>query len=146
MGASQGPADLLPLHEPAADNLIDGRFDERRADRFPLPSSFAKVRDEFAIVAYIGLKLGNARGNLFRCCAMRLNQTQVHCQVAQPLERLLGVAVPQQMVDTLQPLRYIGSGLWPLSLQRLGLLLQNRQPHRDVEPVDQMLAERRSEE
>ena len=53
MGASQGPAHPLLFHEPAADDLVDGRFDERRADRFPLPSSFAKVRDEFADVADI---------------------------------------------------------------------------------------------
>src|ERR1035437_3262471 len=114
MGASQGPAHLLLLHEPAADHLVDGRFDERRADRFPLPSSFAEVRDESAVVADVSLKLGYARGNLLRRGAARLNQAQVHYQVAQPLEHLLGVAVPEQMLHAFQPLRNISAGLWPL--------------------------------
>src|SRR5271165_893966 len=36
------------------------------------------------------------------------------------------------MLDALQALRYISAGLWPLLLQCLCLLLQDRQPHGDV--------------
>src|SRR6266853_5265280 len=46
------------------------------------------------------------------------------------------------MLDALQLLRYISAGLWPLLLQCLCLLLQHRQPHGDVKPIDQMLAKR----
>src|SRR5271157_1482694 len=46
------------------------------------------------------------------------------------------------MLDALQALRYISAGLWPLLLQCLCLLLQDRQPHGDVKPIDQMLAKR----
>ena len=57
-----------------------------------------------------------------------------------PLEGFLGVPVPKQMLDALQALGYLGAGLWPLLLQGLCLLLQHRQPHGDVKPIDQMLA------
>jgi len=63
---------------------------------------------------------------------MRLDQTQVDQQVAQPLKGFLGVPVPEQVLDALQLLRCLSAGLGPLFLQRLNLLLQNRQPHRDV--------------
>src|SRR5260370_20506095 len=46
------------------------------------------------------------------------------------------------MLDALQLLRYLSAGLWPLLLQCLCLLLQHRQPHGDVKPIDQMLAKR----
>src|ERR1035437_8183810 len=46
------------------------------------------------------------------------------------------------MLDALQLLRYFGAGFWPLLLQSLCLLLQDRQPHGDVEPIEKMLAER----
>src|ERR1035437_7375025 len=46
------------------------------------------------------------------------------------------------MLDALQLLRYFGAGFWPLLLQALCLLLQDRQPHGDVEPIEKMLAER----
>src|ERR1700680_4192369 len=46
------------------------------------------------------------------------------------------------MLHALQLLRYFSAGLWPLLLQGLCLLLQHRQPHGDVKPIDQMLAER----
>ena len=57
-------------------------------------SPFAKVRDEFAVVADIGLKLGNARGS-FLPLRNALESNLVRCQVAQPLECFLGSAVPQ---------------------------------------------------
>src|ERR1017187_1355460 len=46
------------------------------------------------------------------------------------------------MLDALQLLRYVGAGFWPLLLQSLCLLLQDRQPHGDVKPIEEMLAER----
>ncbi len=83
-----------------------------------------------------------AVGNLLRSGRTGLNQTQLHQQVAEPLEGFLRVPVPQQMLHAVQTLRYISSGLWLFFLQCLCLLLQHSQPHRDVEPVDQMFAER----
>src|ERR1700681_2588935 len=44
------------------------------------------------------------------------------------------------MLDALQALGHLSAGLWPRLLQDLCLLLQHRQPHGDVKPIDQMLA------
>jgi hypothetical protein len=46
------------------------------------------------------------------------------------------------MLDALQLLRDIGAGFRPLLLKSFCLMLQDRQPHRDVKPIQQMLAER----
>src|SRR5215471_13282991 len=43
MRSFQRPAHLLLLDEPAAHHLVDRRFYERRADRFPLPVSLPVV-------------------------------------------------------------------------------------------------------
>jgi hypothetical protein len=67
---------------------------------------------------------------------MRSRSIEVH----QAIQRLLRVAVPEQVFDALDLLRRRGASLFLFSAERLRLLLQNRQPHRDVEPVDQMLA------
>ena len=48
--------------------------------------------------------------------------------------------MPQEMLDAFQPLRYVGTHRRPLLLEALGLLLKHRQPHGDVEPVEQMFA------
>jgi hypothetical protein len=73
---------------------------------------------------------------------VHLNQAQFHDEVAHTLQCFLGVAVPQEMLHALQALRYVGPGFWTLRLQALGLLLQHCQPHRDVEPIDPVFAER----
>jgi len=44
------------------------------------------------------------------------------------------------MFDAFQLLGNRGRALWLLFLERLGLLLQDGQPHRNVEPVDHMFA------
>jgi len=69
---------------------------------------------------------------------MRLDQAQLHGQTGHPFECFLGVPVPEQMFHALQFLRYVSTGPGPLVLQCLGLLLQNCQPHGDVEPIDQV--------
>src|SRR5665213_197597 len=46
------------------------------------------------------------------------------------------------MLDALQLLRDVGASLRPLLLKSFCLLLQDSQPHRDVKPIQQMLAER----
>jgi hypothetical protein len=52
--------------------------------------------------------------------------------------------MPEQMLHAFQLFGYRCSGLLlaRFALQRLGLLLQNRQPHRDVKPVYSVLAAR----
>jgi hypothetical protein len=54
---------------------------------------------------------------------MRLDQTQVHNQLDQPIKSLLGVPVPKQVFHALQPLGDIRAGLWPLFFQCFDLLL-----------------------
>src|SRR5580692_6840648 len=49
------------------------------------------------------------------------------------------------MLHALQALGYLSAGLWPFLLQGLCLLLQHRQPHGNVKPIDQMLAKDRRE-
>ena len=51
MGTPQRPLHLLLLDEAPADDLIDHRFYERRADGFPLPPTLAEVGNELAVVA-----------------------------------------------------------------------------------------------
>jgi len=65
-------------------------------------------------------------------------RSRFHEQVRQAIQRLLNVAVPQQVLHALHLLRCRSANLWPFFLQRLGLLLQHRQPHGDVKPVDHM--------
>ena len=54
MRSPQRPLHLLLLYEPAADDLVDGRFHERRADRFSLPIPLTVVGDRFLVMADIG--------------------------------------------------------------------------------------------
>ena len=65
MGTPQSPLHLLLLDEASADHLIDGRFYERGADGFALPSALAEVGNELAVVADVGLEFSNTIGNLF---------------------------------------------------------------------------------
>ena len=44
--------------------LVDGRFNERCADRFPLPTPLAKIRNVLAVVADVDLELPQSVGNL----------------------------------------------------------------------------------
>ena len=73
---------------------------------------------------------------------MRLDQTQINKQASNPLKRFRSVSVPEKMLDAPQLLRDVGASFWPLLLKSFRLLLQDRQPHRDVKPIQQMLAER----
>ena len=57
MGAPQRPLHLLFLDEPSTHYLVDRRLHECRADRFPLPSPLAEVRNELTIIADVCLKL-----------------------------------------------------------------------------------------
>jgi len=47
----------LLLDEPSANDLIDRRFDEGRADRLALPVPLAEVRDEVLVVPNAGKKI-----------------------------------------------------------------------------------------
>ena len=49
--------------------------------------------------------------------------------------------MPKEVLDTLQLLRDVGASFRPLLLKPFCLLLEDRQPHCDVKPVQQMLAE-----
>jgi hypothetical protein len=51
MGPAQRSLHLLFLDESSADHLVDRRLHECRANRFPLPSTLAEVRDELAVIA-----------------------------------------------------------------------------------------------
>src|SRR5664280_2475132 len=73
---------------------------------------------------------------------MRLDQAQIKRQASNPLKRFRSVSVPEKMLDALQLLRDVGASLRPLLLKSFCLLLQDSQPHRDVKPIQQMLAER----
>jgi hypothetical protein len=55
-----------------------------------------------------------------------------------PIQRFANVAVPEEMLDALQHFRCLAtvSLLWAIRLQRLGLLLENGEAHRNVEPVN----------
>src|SRR5260221_13974064 len=75
MGPTQRPLHLLLLDESFADHLVDRRLHERRADRFPLPSTLAEVRDELAVIADVCLKLTEAVGDLLRSVRTGLNET-----------------------------------------------------------------------
>ena len=57
MSSPQRPLHLLLLDEPPAHDLVDRRFDERRADPFSLSPSITEVRNELAVVLDVGLEL-----------------------------------------------------------------------------------------
>ena len=140
MGTPQRPLHLLLLDEAPAHHLIDRRFYERRADGFALPSALVEIGNELAVVADVGLEFSNTIGNLLaeaECASIKLSSIP---NSSIRLQRLVCVAVPQQMLDTLQPLGDISSSLWPILYQCFGLLLENRQPHGDVEPIDILTA------
>jgi hypothetical protein len=52
-----------------------------------------------------------------------------------------GVFMPEQVLHVLYLLRYVSASLRLLALQCLGLLLQDREPYADVEPIEQMLTQ-----
>ena len=49
--------------------------------------------------------------------------------------------MPEQVLHVLYLLRYVSASLRLLALQCLGLLLQDREPYADVEPIEQMLTQ-----
>jgi hypothetical protein len=51
------------------------------------------------------------------------------------------VFLPEQVLHILYLLRYVSASLGLLALQYLGLLLQDPEPHADVEPIEQMLTQ-----
>src|SRR5271156_705447 len=57
MGPAQRPLHLLFLDESFANHLVDSRLHEGRADRLPLMSPLAEVRNELAIIADVCSKL-----------------------------------------------------------------------------------------
>ncbi len=61
-----GPLHLLLLDGSPAHDLVDGRFNECRADSLALSPSLAKVWNEIAVVLDVDLKLGQPVGNLRR--------------------------------------------------------------------------------
>src|ERR1700756_5088285 len=62
MSPAQCPLHLLLLDELSADHLVDRRLHECRANRFPLPSTLAEVRDELAVIADVCSKVIEAVG------------------------------------------------------------------------------------
>src|ERR1017187_1299821 len=72
---------------------------------------------------------------------MRLDQAQINRQAGNPLKRFGSVSVPKKVLDALQLLRDVGASFRPLLLKPFCLLLEDRQPHCDVKPIEQMLAE-----
>ena len=70
------------------------------------------------------------------------DQVQINRQAGNPLKCFRSVSVPKEVLDAVQLLRNVDASFRPLLLKAFGLLLQNRQPHRDVKPIEQMLAER----
>ena len=78
MGPAQRPLHLLFLDESSADHLVDRRLHECRANRFPLPSTLAEVRDELAVIADVCSKVIEAVDDLLRSVRTGLNETQLH--------------------------------------------------------------------
>src|SRR5881227_841743 len=76
MSTAQCPLHRLLLDEALADDLINSRFDEGRADRLAVPVSFPKVRNELAVVANVSLKLRQTVSHFLRGHRMRLDQTE----------------------------------------------------------------------
>ena len=111
MSATQRPLHRLPLDEASADHLIDGRFDEGGADRFSVPIALAEVRNELPVVANVDLKLRKAAGQFLCRRRLRLNQTEIQNQAVHPFQHFLNVSVPQQVLYTVEPLRYLSAGL-----------------------------------
>jgi hypothetical protein len=66
MCSTESPLHLLFLDEPPADNLVDRRLNECRADPFALSPSLAKVWNEVAVVLDVDLEFGQTVGNFRR--------------------------------------------------------------------------------
>jgi hypothetical protein len=66
MSPAQCPLHLLLLDKSSADYLVDRRLHECRANRFPLTSTLAEVRDELAVVGDVCSKVIEAVGDLLR--------------------------------------------------------------------------------
>ena len=77
MRPAQRPLHLLFFDESSADHLIDRRLQECSANRFPLPSTLAEVRDELAVIADVCFKLTEAVGDLLRSVRTGLSETQL---------------------------------------------------------------------
>src|SRR5271167_2650084 len=75
---TQRPLHLLLLDESFADHLVDRRLHEGRADRLPLMSTLAEVRDELAVIADVCFKLTEAVSDLLRSVRTGMNETQLH--------------------------------------------------------------------
>ncbi len=64
MGTSTGPAHLLLLDKPLADDLIDGGLCQRRRNGFAIAVAVAIVRDRRAIAEDISVELVERSGEL----------------------------------------------------------------------------------
>jgi hypothetical protein len=114
---------LLLFDKAPAHDLVDSRFDKRRADRFALPVPLAIVRYRFLVVANVGLEFGDPRGQLLGRSAGTLNEIEIQEQRVQSFQSFFDVAMPQQVFDALQLFRDRRGGFWLLFLKCLPLLL-----------------------
>jgi hypothetical protein len=95
--SAQRPVHLLFLDESPAHHLVDGRFNEGRADRFSLPVALTVVSGWTPDCCNVGLELCNPRGQFLGEGGVIANQVEFHEQAGQSLQGFFDVAMPQFM-------------------------------------------------
>ncbi len=100
MSTAPGPAHLLLLHKPLADNLVDRGFCDCRGDRFSITIPIAVIRNGGLIGTNVVVKLVPGSGQLPGFgTRLRVN---IQLQPFQQLQCFVHVAVPEKPFDPLQ--------------------------------------------
>src|ERR1700693_4207710 len=85
MGPAQRPLHLLFFDESPSDHLIDRRLHKCRANRFPLSSTLAEVRNELTVIADVCSKVIEAVDDLLRSVRGCDRMFAIDRQADQPL-------------------------------------------------------------
>jgi hypothetical protein len=140
--AAPAPLHLLLLGKALADHGIHRRLDKSRGDPLTGPVALSIVDQATLIAGDIDLELPHGRPEFTQVGIATVESFEIEKQIIDGLLSPVGIAMPQEPLDAAQLIQSRHPGLLVMVHQSLGKLAQDRDPHRDVEPVEDVLAAR----
>lgn len=128
--------------EVLADHSIDGAFDKTGGDPFAAAAALRIVRDHVLVVGDVCLKLGSPFSQCFDTGVVCFDIIQTYDQIFDCAMAGVQVPIPHKPFDLAkQPCQLLGIPLVMVG-QAFDVLLNDRQAHGDMEPVQDMFRDR----
>jgi hypothetical protein len=142
MSSVPAPLHLLLLGKALADDRVHRCFDKSRGDTLAGPVALAIVDQATLIAGDVDLELPHGDPELAQVGIASIQSFEVEQQIINGLAGSIGVAVPEEPLDPAQFIQSCHPAFLVMVHQSLGELSQDRDPHRNVEPVEDVLAAR----